>query len=113
MRSSLRWLHNKEMELSGDDLLKLIGSFCGITYTVIFGIVAKKVWDVPKTVEAALEEYSKKFDKRLERMDAESVMAHRRLNVHDRIGSKVIQKDFDSRAIAETGAYPEFRRRAE
>lgn len=101
------------MEISGEDLLKILGSFCAITYTVVFGIIAKKVWDVPKTVEAALKEYSEKFDKRLERMDEESIMAHRRLNVHDRIGSKVIRKDFDSRAIAESGTYPEFRNRVE
>lgn len=94
------------MDLSTVDLFKFLVTLGSITYSVIFGIVAKKVWDVPKTVERYLAEHSVKMEERFRRLDEEGKMAHRRLNVHDRISSKMAGKDFDSRAIADSGHYP-------
>jgi len=99
------------VELSGSELFKIIITMASITYSVVFGILAKKVWDVPKTVQKHLEEYSNKLEARLLRIDEESKTAHRRLNVQDRITSKLAGRDFDSRAIADSGVYPDIKTR--
>lgn len=57
-------------------------------------------------MEKSLEIFEDEVEIRLDRMDQESKLAHRRINVHDRIVSKVIDQDFDSRAVAESGVYP-------
>jgi hypothetical protein len=80
------------------------------TYSVLFGIVAKKLWDLPKTIDRRLQEFETKLDARLGRIDEEAKLSHRRISVHDRISSKIIAKEFDSRAVAESGIYPEFQR---
>lgn len=92
-------------------LLKFVLTLVTITYSVIFGIVAKKVWEVPKLVSQKLEEHSKILHKKFYQLDNAATMAEARLNVHDRISSKISGHDFDSRAIAESGIYPELRKR--
>lgn len=92
-----------------DLTFKIFLAVAASTYSVAFGIVAKKVWDVPKMVETKLKEFQNEFHTRFERIDSESKMAHRRLNVHDRISSKITGKDFDSRAIADSGSFPDIK----
>lgn len=89
--------------------LKVVLPIAVTTYSVIFGIVAKRVWDVPKIIDQRLNEFDRKLEERLKRIDEEAKLSHRRLNVHDRISSKMVGKDFDSRAIAESGLYPDFK----
>lgn len=78
----------------------------GTAFSIVFGMIAKKVLDVPKTVETALKAHQEILERRFSRIDAESKKAHRRLHVHDRLSSKLIGVDFDSAAIAESGIYP-------
>ena len=99
------------MDFSSQELFKIIITIASITYSVIFGILAKKVWDVPNTVQRHLDEYSNKLETRFLRLDEESKTAHRRLNVQDRITSKLAGRDFDSRAIAASGVYPDIKTR--
>jgi hypothetical protein len=75
-------------------------------FSVLFGIIAKKVIEVPKIVAAALKENSDMLERRFNRIDMESKKAHRRLHVHDRLSSKLIGVDFDSAAVADSGIYP-------
>lgn len=91
----------------GPEYLKLIIAAASITYSVIFGIVAKKVWDVPALVDNRLKDHEEVLAVRMDKMDNESKLAHRRINVHDRLSSRHYGRDFDSRAIAETGIFPE------
>ena len=97
------------MGIEGSDLIKIIIAIASITYSVIFGILAKKLFDVPKTVQQYLDDFDKRVEARLQRVDEESKLAHRRLNVQDRITSKLAGKDFDSRAVAESGLFPDVR----
>lgn len=91
------------------DLLTILVSAGSITYSVVFGIIAKKVIDVPKTVDHHLKVHEDRFLATLDRIEKENQIAHRRLNVHDRLTSKVINREIDSRTIAEHGNYPEIR----
>lgn len=88
-------------------LLNIIIGVASITYSVIFGVIAKKVMDVPSTIDRRLAVHEEKFIVRLDRIDKEAQIAHRRINVLDRISSKLAGKDFDSRAIAEQGQFPD------
>ena len=80
-------------------------------FSILFGMVAAKLWGLPKMIDKRLAEFSKQLDSRLQRIDEESKLSHRRIAVHDRIVSKVIDKDFDSRSVAESGIFPEFKGR--
>lgn len=88
---------------------ELVMSIAAVTYSVGFGIVAKKVWDVPKLVEEKLNSFSSKLEKKQEIMQEEVDMAHKRLSIHDRISSKMIEHEFDSKAIVESGNFPEMK----
>lgn len=92
------------------ELLKIIVTVASITYSVIFGVVAKKVWDVPKTVELKLKEFETTIHIRLNDMRDIAEKTSRRVDVHDRISSKIVGKDFDSHTILQTGTYPEVTR---
>lgn len=60
--------------------------------SIIFGIIATKLWSVPKIIDAHLLDFEKKLEVRLNKIDQESMSSHRRLSVHDRISSKIIAK---------------------
>jgi Flp pilus assembly protein CpaB len=80
--------------------IKILFSVALTTYSIIFGIIAKKVWDVPKTVRDTLKDFETK-------LTAEIGLAHRRLDATDRIVSKSIRAEYDSKAVVESGVYPE------
>jgi hypothetical protein len=94
------------MDLSDGSLMKILVAVSSVTYSVIFGLVARRVWGIAEIVDLRLQAHEEKFKERLDRIDEEGKMAHRRITVHDRISSKLIEQDFDSRAIAESGIYP-------
>lgn len=77
--------------------------------SIIFGIIATKLWSVPKIIDTHLLDFEKKLEVRLNKIDQESVSSHRRIGVHDRISSKIIGKEFDSKSIVQSGIYPEFK----
>lgn len=95
------------MLLENSEFIKLIIGIGTITYSVVFGIVAKKVWDVPKTVQSKLDEFERTLAGRINEIEVSQELTTRRVDVHDRISSKIIKKDFDSKAIVETGVYPD------
>lgn len=97
------------MTLEDGELFKIAVSIATITYSVVFGIVAKKVWDIPKTVQERLDVFERTLSSRMNQIQEEQETTTRRLDVHDRISSKIIRKDFDSKSVAETGVFPVFR----
>lgn len=97
------------MTFEDGELIKIGVTVATITYSVVFGIVAKKVWDVPRTVQERLDLFEKTLSGKLSELKEDQEITNRRIDVHDRISSKVIKKDFDSKSVSETGIYPVFR----
>ena len=97
------------MTFEDGELLKVGITVATITYSVVFGIVAKKVWDIPRSVELKLKEFETTIQGRLNHLQEHTELTSRRVDVHDRISSKIVKKDFDSKGIVETGIYPIFR----
>lgn len=95
------------MTFEEGELFKIGVTVASITYSVVFGIVAKKVWDVPRTIEQRLDEFEKTLKTKFDAIEEESRLQSSRINVHDRISSKVIGSDFDSGSIVSSGVYPE------
>lgn len=99
------------MTFEEGELVKIGVTVATITYSVVFGIVAKKVWDIPRMVEQRLDEFEKTINKRFDEVEDETKFQTLRINVHDRISSKVVGSDFDSSSIVQSGIYPEVKDR--
>lgn len=97
------------MTLEDGELVKLAFTVGTITYSVVFGIVAKKVWDVPKNVESRLDRFEERLVQRISTIEDHQGQVDQRISVHDRISSKIIGKDFDSSSIVKSGSYPEIK----
>lgn len=95
------------MTFEDGELFKIGVTVASLTYSVVFGIIAKKVWDVPRTIEQRLDDFEATLAKRFDSIEEDQKRQASRINVHDRISSKVIGSDFDSSSIVSTGIYPE------
>ena len=95
------------MTIEEGELLRIGITIASITYSVVFGIVAKKVWDVPKIIDVRLNEFEKTISERINTVEEGVTLAQRRVDVHDRVSSKIVGKDFDSHTIIQSGVYPE------
>lgn len=93
------------MELN-DPAFKIFIAALGTAYTVVFGLIANKMWNIPSEIEAKLEEFKAGLERKFEKLELESKGAHQRIDAHDRISSKIIGEEFDSRAISQHGRFP-------
>lgn len=88
------------------ELLKIALAVISILYSAIFGIIARKVWAIPETVRLHLDHFETKMDLKLAAIEKEVAEAHKRHDVNDRIVSRVIRREYSSKAVAESGIYP-------
>jgi hypothetical protein len=97
-------------DFSDAGLFKLFIAALGTAYTVVFGLIANKMWGIPAEIEEKLTEFKTEFHidmtKKLDKIEGEAKLAHQRIDVHDRISSKLADDEFDSRAVVQGGRYP-------
>lgn len=75
--------------------------------TTLIGFLIKAVYGLGKELPKIEERIIERVSALVDREKQESVLSHRRHGVTDRIVSKITDRDYDSRQIAEGGEYPQ------
>lgn len=89
------------------DIFSGISSIC---FSVVFTLIAGRVWKMPNMISDSLDIHTKKIEKKIDFLIDEINLANKRVDVHDRISSNIIRHEFDSRAIIKSGDFPEMKK---
>lgn len=91
-------------------LLWILGAGFGLVFTIL-GVINSKLDSVKDSLEKTKDELMDEVAQSLEREKKESIIADKRLGIHDRIASAITDKPFDSKLIATgSGEIPSTRR---
>lgn len=72
----------------------------GLVISLLLFVVAR-LFVLEGKVREMLKTHSDKISELVEKERSESILAHRRINVHDSIASDITEKPVDTRAVAE------------